>query len=62
MGNWAGGVLTKAGRELQAKVEAGLTSLDITKIKLGDGLETLDDVDDLIDLAGARVPHKVYPD
>ncbi len=55
MGKWAGGVLTRAGRELQAKVEAGHTSLDITKIKLGDGMETMNDVDELVDLVASKV-------
>lgn len=55
MSNWAGGVLTAAGRTLQAKVEAGLTSLDITKIKLGDGTESMSAVDSLIDLVSPKV-------
>ena len=55
MSNWAGGVLTAAGRVLQAKVEAGLTSLDITKIKLGDGTESMSAVDSLTDLVSPKV-------
>ena len=54
MSNWAGGVLTAAGRALQAKVEAGTTALVLTKIKLGDGTEGMDAVDNLTDLVGAK--------
>ena len=53
MSNWAGGVLTAAGRALQAKVEAG-TPLVLTKIKLGDGTETMDAVDNLTDLVSPK--------
>lgn len=55
MSNWAGGILTVAGRELQAKIESGATPLVITKMKLGDGTETIDEVDSLIDLVHPRV-------
>ena len=55
MSNWAGGVLTEAGRVLQAKVEAMKSSLQITKIKLGDGLETMEEVDSLTDLVSPQV-------
>ena len=54
MSNWAGGVLTAAGRVLQAKVEAGTTALILTKIKLGDGTEGMDAVDNLTDLVGPK--------
>ncbi|MBR2143765.1 phage tail protein, partial [Anaerovibrio sp.] len=54
MSQWAGGVLTAAGRALQAKVEAGTTALVLTKIKLGDGTEGMDAVDNLTDLVGAK--------
>ncbi|WP_297966686.1 phage tail protein [uncultured Anaerovibrio sp.] len=54
MSQWAGGVLTAAGRALQAKVEAGTTALVLTKIKLGDGTESMDAVDNLTDLVGAK--------
>ena len=53
MSQWASGVLTAAGRKLQAKVEAG-AQLNLTCIKLGDGTETMDDVDTLIDLVNTR--------
>ena len=54
MSQWAGGVLTAAGRALQAKVEAGTTALVLTKIKLGDGTESMDAVDNLTDLVGPK--------
>ena len=53
MSNWSGGVLTNVGRELQLKVEAGAT-LTFTKIKLGDGIESLEAVDDLTDLMSPK--------
>jgi len=53
MSQWAGGVLTAAGRALQAKVEAG-TTLVLTKIKLGDGTEQMSAVDSLTDLVGPK--------
>lgn len=55
MSNWAGGVLTAAGRTLQAKVEAMQTSLQITKIKLGDGTESMSAVDNLTDLVSPKI-------
>lgn len=54
MSQWAGGVLTAAGRTLQSKVEAGTTTLVLTKIKLGDGTESMDAVDNLTDLVGPK--------
>ena len=54
MSQWAGGVLTAAGRALQAKVEAGTTALVLTKIKLGDGTESMDAVDNLTNLVGPK--------
>lgn len=53
MSQWAGGVLTAAGRVLQAKVESG-TTLTLTKIKLGDGTETMSAVDNLTDLVSPK--------
>ena len=55
MSNWSGGVLTAAGRVLQAKVESGVTPLSITTIKLGDGTKTMDSVDTLTDLVSPKV-------
>lgn len=37
MPNWNGLIITHKGRELQAKVEAGKTTLNLTKMKLGAG-------------------------
>ena len=45
MANWIGGRLTKAGNDLQIKVEAGQCKLELTKIKLGDGTEGLDAIE-----------------
>ncbi len=49
MSEWMPHTLTKAGRELQAKVEAG-TKLVLTRMGLGSGQETIDEVDELLDL------------
>ena len=54
MANWTGGRLTKAGNDLQIKVEAGLCKLELTKIKLGDGTEDIGAVDTLTDLVGPK--------
>ena len=53
MSEWTPHILTAAGRRLQAKVEAG-TKLVLTRMKLGSGLETIDEVDALTDLAAAE--------
>ncbi|MBR1760273.1 MAG: hypothetical protein IJ741_03735 [Schwartzia sp.] len=55
MSEWTPHVLTAAGRRLQAKVEAGLTPLALTRMKLGSGLETIDEVDNLVDLVAPEV-------
>lgn len=54
MANWTGGRLTKAGNDLQIKVEAGRCKLELTKIKLGDGTEDIGAVDALTDLVGPK--------
>ena len=54
MANWIGGRLTKAGRDLQIKVEAGQCKLELTKIKLGDGTEGLDAIETMTDLVGPK--------
>ena len=54
MANWIGGRLTKAGNDLQIKVEAGLCKLELTKIKLGDGTEGLDAIETMTDLVGPK--------
>ena len=52
MSNWSGFVLTKKGQQLLAKVEAGETLLNITKMKTGDGVlpvgQALEDLTDLV--------------
>lgn len=53
MANWTGGLLTAAGKALQAKVEAGAT-LELTRLKLGDGTESSDVIDTLTDLVGPK--------
>lgn len=53
MANWTGGVLTAAGRALQLKVEAG-TKLELTRIKLGDGIESISAIDNLTDLVSPK--------
>lgn len=53
MSEWTPHVLTAAGRRLQAKVEAGLT-LALTRMKLGSGQETIDEVDTLVDLVSVE--------
>lgn len=67
MANWNGLILTDAGRELQAKVEAGQTLLTFTKMKLGNGvlaegqsLETLKDLISPKQIIGINtcMPHK----
>ena len=54
MANWTGGQLTKAGRDLQIKVEAGQCKLELTKIKLGDGTENIASVDNMTDLVAPK--------
>lgn len=52
MPNWGGLILTKKGRNLQAKVETGII-LYLTKMKLGSGVlpggKTLEDLADLVE-------------
>ena len=54
MANWQSGQLTKVGRDLQIKVEAGRCKLELTKIKLGDGTEDIGAIDALTDLVGPK--------
>lgn len=49
MPNWSSARLTEAGRNLLAKVEAGAT-LEITRMKMGDGRETVEELEKLTDL------------
>ncbi len=55
MANWQAGALTKAGRNLLAKVESGSVGLNITRLKIGDGNETAEEADNLIDLKSPKV-------
>lgn len=52
MPNWSGGILTTRGQALQAKVDAGQTTLTFTKMKIGSGVlgsgQSLEDLTDLI--------------
>lgn len=52
MPNWSGGILTTQGQALQAKVDAGQTTLNFTKMKLGSGVlangQNLQSLTDLI--------------
>ena len=52
MPNWSGLILTKQGRQLQAKVEAGI-KLTITKLKLGSGVlqegKQMEELTDLVE-------------
>lgn len=59
MANWTGGLLTAAGRSLQAKVEAGKCKLNLTKIKLGDGSEEDTSIDSLKDLVSPKSVLKI---
>ena len=54
MANWQTGQLTKAGRDLQIKVEAGRCKLELTKVKIGDGTEDIGSIDALTDLVGPK--------
>lgn len=54
MANWTGGVLTAAGRALQAKVTAGICTLSLTRIKLGDGVESSSAIDAMTDLQSPK--------
>ena len=53
MAKWEGGVLTAAGRKLLAKVETGAV-LKLTKLQVGDGDETKDDIEKLTALKSPR--------
>ena len=52
MPNWSGGILTTKGQSLQAKVDAGQTTLTITKMKIGSGVlpsgQNLQSLNDLV--------------
>lgn len=52
MPNWSGGILTTKGQALQAKVDAGQTTLNLTKMKIGSGVlpngQSLQSLNDLV--------------
>lgn len=53
MANWQGAILTKQGKVLQAKVQAG-TKLELTKMKSGNGTTTTTNMEDLVDLVSPK--------
>lgn len=59
MSNWSGNWVTRRGRELLAKVGKGGNKLEFTKMKLGDGTETLDAVDELNDLVSPKLTYGI---
>ena len=59
MSNWSSGIITARGLALQAKVEAGQTKLEFTKMKLGTGVSRAEDVTGFIDLKEPRETLKI---
>ena len=55
MSNWSSYQFTRKGEQLRAKVEAGKCKLTLTKIKIGNGNVTLDDIKDMNDLKGPQL-------
>ena len=55
MSNWSSTQLTDLGRALDAKVTAGTTLLSFTKMKLGSGTETAEDIPDMTDLISPKL-------
>ncbi|MBP2655901.1 MAG: hypothetical protein H6Q73_3470, partial [Firmicutes bacterium] len=56
MPNWSGSTLTTKGLALQAKVDAGETTLTLTKMKIGSGtLSTGASIEDLTDLISGQL-------
>lgn len=54
MSTWSAGKLTEKGSQLQAKVTAG-APLVFTKVKIGDGQETADNLTTLTDLVSPKI-------
>lgn len=52
--NWTGSILTEKGRALQAKIEAGLCTLTLTRMKLGNGNMSESDMDTATDLVAPK--------
>lgn len=55
MSNWSSYQFTRKGEQLRAKVEAGKCKLTLTKIKIGNGNVTLDDIKDMSDLKSPQL-------
>ena len=55
MSNWSSTQLTDLGRALDAKVTAGTTQLSFTKMKLGSGTESAEDIPSMTDLASPEL-------
>ena len=55
MSNWSSTQLTDLGRALDAKVTAGTTLLSFTKMKLGSGTETAEDIPAMTDLVSPKL-------
>lgn len=55
MSNWSSTQLTDLGRALDAKVTAGTTLLSFTKMKLGSGTETAEDIPSMTDLVSPKL-------
>lgn len=48
MANWQGFTLTEKGLNLQAKINAGLATLNFTKISIGSGSNSSSSLTDLV--------------
>ena len=48
MANWQGFILTEKGLNLQAKINAGLATLNFTKISIGSGSSSSSSLTDLV--------------
>ena len=55
MSNWSETQLTAKGRALDAKVTAGLTTLTFTRMKIGSGNVTPEEIDTMTDLKSPRL-------
>ena len=55
MSNWSETQLTAKGRALDAKVTAGLTTLTFTRMKIGSGNATPEEIDTMTDLKSPRL-------
>lgn len=55
MSNWSTHQFTRKGEQLRAKVESGKCKLTLTKIKIGNGNVTIDEVKDMNDLKSPQL-------